>query len=236
MMERKEAYMESRIIFAPDGLDGRQALDVVGKIGGRIYATKIHDLYDRHGRSIVESLKGAGSKRVWVDAKLKDIPRTVKDRAAAIAASGADILTVHTDGEIDMMMAARDGAPKMMILGVTVLTSLDEDQNHLLTGQPVKAAVLYRARLAKLAGLDGVVCSPQEVAMLANRRELVGLKFVTPGTRSAGKDVGDQKRVTTPLEALKAGATKLVIASQISGSVDPIAELDLIEAEISRYP
>lgn len=223
----------SKLVFAPDGLSYEKALDLGRQIGDRVYATKIHDLYDRYGPKVVQAFLEAGVLKVWVDAKLKDIPRTVRDRAAALADAGASIITVHTDGEIEMMMAAVEGAPNVEIYGVTVLTSLSEESVHLLTGHAVKAAVLYRARLAKLAGLHGIVCSPQEVGFLSKRPELKGLKFVVPGTRSPGKEAGDQKRVTTPAEAVSAGATYLVVASQVSKAEDPIAELDQIEKEIA---
>lgn len=223
-------YTEDRVVVAADELSLDQCLELASRIKDRVYAIKVHNVYDEHGPSVVGRLHDAGVTRVWVDYKLKDIPNTVKLRAKAIARSGADILTVHASGEIEMMMAALESG--IQIYGITVLTSLDEEQAHLLTGQPVKAAVLYRARLAKLAGIHAVVCSPNEVDMLAKRPELKGLEFVTPGIRSEGKDKGDQKRIGTPGGALKAGSHRLVIGRQITGAADPVQALEELEQEI----
>lgn len=221
------------VVLAADKLSLDQCLMLVGQVGSRVHAIKVHDVYDQYGPSVVSTLKRAGAQRVWVDAKLHDIPNTVQARAKAIANSGADILSIHASGEIEMMMAAREGAPSMEIFGITVLTSLIEEQAHLLHGQPAKAAALYLARLAKLAGITGVVCSPKEVGLLGKRPELVGLKLVVPGIRSAGQDSGDQQRFDTPANAMKAGATHLVIGRQIIDATDPQAALDMIEAEIA---
>ncbi|MDP2641945.1 MAG: orotidine 5'-phosphate decarboxylase / HUMPS family protein, partial [bacterium] len=134
------------------------------------------------------------------DLKLHDIPKTVRARTRDLVASGADIITVHIPGGIDMMMAALEGAAgRAEIWGITALTSLSEEDVHLEAGHPSKATVLYRARMAKLAGLQAVVCSPKETAMLAGRPELTGLTIVNPGVRSAGVAHGDQARVDTPI-------------------------------------
>ncbi len=221
----------SRIVLAADELNLDQCLDLTRKIGHRVYAVKIHNLYDAYGPNVVEQLHKASAFRVWVDAKLHDIPNTVRLRAKAIGDSGAEILTVHAGGEIEMMMAAVEVFP-YEVYAITVLTSLDEEQAHLLHGQPSKAGVLYRARLAKLAGVAGVVCSPKEVGMLAKRPELKGMKSIVPSVRSLGKDVADQKRVDTPTNAVKAGATHLVVGRQITQAKDPVAALDALEAEL----
>ncbi len=223
----------SKLIFSIAGIPQERALDLVNTIGPRVYAVKIHDLFDTAGPGVIQKFLDAGARRVWIDAKFKDIPKTVKRRTAALAAAGASIITVHTDGEVDMMRAAKEGAPDAMILGVTILTSLEEDQVQLLAGQPVRAAVLYRARLARLAEIDGVVCSPHEVGSLKKRWELHSLSLVVPGTRSAGKAAGDQKRVTTPKEAIQNGATYLVVESQVIDAPDPLAELRRIEEEVA---
>jgi orotidine-5'-phosphate decarboxylase len=206
---------------------------LASKIGDRVHAVKVHNLYDAQGPTVVRQLHGAGAKRVWVDVKLHDIPNTVRLRARAIADSGADIITVHASGEIEMMMAAVDAFP-FEVFAITVLTSLNEEQVHLLHGQPSKAAVLYLARLAKLAGVDGVVCSPKEVGILAKRPELKGMKIIVPGVRSVGKDAGDQQRVDTPGNAVKNGATYLVVGRQITQAKDPVAALDALEVELTE--
>ena len=222
----------SRIILAADELSLDQCLKLVSKIGDRVHAIKIHNVFDQQGPRVVQQLRNAGARRIWVDTKLHDIPNTVKLRAKAIAESGADILTVHASGEIEMMMAAVEFGPAE-IYAITVLTSLGEEQAHLLHGQPSKAGALYLARLAKLAGVHGVVCSPKEVGILAKRPELQGLKFITPGVRSSGKTTDDQKRVDTPAGAIVSGSTHLVVGRQITQATDPVEALRQIEAEIS---
>lgn len=223
----------SRIILAVDDLGLGQCLELVSKVGNQVYAIKIHNFFDQYGPSVIQRLRDAGARRVWVDAKLKDIPNTVKLRAKAIAESGADILTVHASGEIEMMMAAVEAGPAE-IYAVTVLTSLDEEQTSLLHGQPSKAAVLHLARLAKLAGVHGVVCSPEEVRVLAKRPELQGLKFVTPGIRSSGSATDDQKRVGSPANTITSGSTHLVIGRQITQASNPTEVLREIEGSIHR--
>jgi orotidine-5'-phosphate decarboxylase len=206
---------------------------LASRVGERVYAIKIHNLFDAHGPEFVKLLHNAGAKRVWVDAKLHDIPNTVRLRARALEWSGAKIITVHASGEIEMMTAAVEEF-SAEVYAITALTSLSEEQVHLLHGQPSKAAVLYLARLAKMAGVAGVVCSPKEVGVLAKRPELKGMKFIVPGVRSIGKDAGDQQRVDTPLNAVKAGATHLVVGRQITQAKDPVEALDALEAELAE--
>lgn len=226
-----------RIILAADGLELDEVLDIARAIGDRLYAVKVHDVFDAHGPKVVKALRTVGARRVWYDAKLHDIPNTVGWRARAIGKGAepgteVDILTVHASGEIEMMMKAVEHGPQE-IYAVTALTSLDEEQVHLTYGQPSKAAVLYLARLAKLAGVHGIVCSPKEVGMLAKRPELEGLKFIVPGVRSAGVKADDQKRTDTPAAAVRAGAHHLVIGRQLTLASDPSEALDEIEDEIA---
>lgn len=217
--------------MAADELSLDQCLELASQVGDRVHAIKVHNMFDKQGPGVVQRLRDAGARRVWVDAKLHDIPNTVKLRAKAIAESGADILTVHASGEIEMMMAAVEAGPAE-IYAITVLTSLGEEQAHLLFGQPSVAGALYRARLAKLAGVHGVVCSPKEVGILSKRPELQGLKFITPGVRSPGKAADDQKRVDTPAGAIASGSTYLVIGRQITQASNPMEALHQIEKEI----
>lgn len=223
----------SRIILAVNEPSLGQCLELVSKVGDLVYAIKIHNVFDQYGPSVVQRLRDAGARRVWVDAKLKDIPSTVKFRAKAIAESGADILTVHASGEIEMMMAAVEAGPAE-IYAATVLTSLDEEQANLLSGRPTKSEALYLARLAKLAGVHGVVCSPMEVRVLSKRPELQGLKFVTPGIYSSGRATDDQKRVGSPANSIASGSTHLVIGRQITQAPDPTKVLREIKESIHR--
>lgn len=223
---------ESRIILAADELTLDQCLELVNMVGGRIYAAKVHIIMDQHGPSIVKRLLQAGAPRVWVDAKLHDIPNTAARRAEAILESGAYAVTVHASGEVKMMKAVVETG--IRVYAVTVLTSLEEEQAHLVYGQPTKATVLYQARLAKLAGAHAVVCSPKEVGMLAQQPELQGLEFITPGVRPVGASTDDQKRVDTPTAAIMAGATYLVIGRPIIKAADPVAALQVLNEEVWR--
>ncbi|MBI5793669.1 orotidine-5'-phosphate decarboxylase [Candidatus Uhrbacteria bacterium] len=221
----------SRVILATDELTLEETLTLSEKIGHRVLF-KIHSLWDEHGPGVVEQLNKAGVKLVWVDLKLHDTPSTVRRRARAVRESGASFVSVHAAGEVEMMMAALETG--IQVIAITVPTSLTEEQAHLLHGQPSKAGVLYLARLAKLAGVKNVVCSPKEVGLLAKRPELVGMNFITPGVRSAGVDHADQQRVDTPAAAIKAGAKWLVVGRQITQAKDPVSALRAIESEIEE--
>lgn len=221
-----------RIIIAADELDLEQTLRLAETIGKRVYAFKIHNLYDLHGPSVVERLRRTGAQRVWVDAKLHDIPNTVRLRAKAIAASGADIVSVHACGGINMMQAALESG--LQTYAITILTSLDEAQVENLYYRRPATAVLEFAMLAMLAKAHGVVCSPKELESLARSEDIIrGLKFVVPGIRSAGKGTDDQKRTDTPVAALKAGANYLVIGRQITKAADPVAAFEELAKEIA---
>lgn len=225
--------MNDTIIIAADELSLQDCIDLTEKIGDRVYAIKVHGAYDEFGPDVVGKLKSAGATRVWMDAKLHDIPNTARFRAEAFAKAGVDIITVHASGGVEMMRAACEGAPNAEIYAVTVLTSLAEEDVQAIYGKSVEEAVRELAHMAKRAGVAGVVCSPKEVTMLAGDPELTGLKFVVPGVRSEGKDAHDQKRVATPKEAVDAGATHLVIGRQVVTAADPVAALEEIEAELS---
>lgn len=222
---------KQKIILALDDLDFAESVRLVETIGSEVYAVKIHSLYDRYGSDVVKKLKECGAKKVWIDHKLHDIPATVKLRARALTDAGADILTVHASGDIDMMSAASNFGPAE-VFGVTVLTSLTSYQVKWLHGKSTIQIVVYLAKRAKIAGLQGIVCSSQEVGILKDVSELRGMKFITPGVRSLGIDVHDQKRIETPRFALEAGATHLVIGRQITKAADPIKALRDLEAEI----
>jgi orotidine-5'-phosphate decarboxylase len=173
---------------------------------------------------------------VFCDMKFHDIPNTVAGAVREIARLGVAILNVHAAGGEAMMRAAMDAAgvvsPRPKVIGVTVLTSLDERD---LAATGVNAApldqVVRLATLAKSSGLDGVVCSPQEIAAVRAAR---GKDFVivTPGVRPAGGDLADQRRVMTPAEALKAGADILVIGRPITGAADPAVAARTIAASL----
>lgn len=224
--------MNEKIILATDDLSIDDTIALTERVGCRVYAVKIHEAYDIVGSGIVLQLKEAGAHRVWMDAKLHDIPNTVRLRAKAYAEAGIDIISVHASGGVEMMRKALDGAPKAEIYAITVLTSLSEEEAQRVYGRTVQEEVVALAHLAKEAGVHGVVCSPWEVALLAGMPELSGLKFVVPGVRSGGAPLNDQKRTATPREALDAGATHLVVGRQVTKAGNPLEALDAIESEL----
>lgn len=225
---------EDAVIVAVDGLSLAQCLTLVRAIGARVYAIKVHAAYDAGGPAVVGKLKDAGARRVWVDAKLNDIPNTVRLRAKAFADAGADIVSVHASGGAEAMRAARAGAPGTEIYAITVLTSFTEEEAATIYGRPLDRAVRMLAHLAAEAGVHGVVCSPREVALLRSDPELADMPLIVPGVRSAGTDAHDQKRVLTPAETLLAGARRIVAGRQIASAADPAAALDELEGELRR--
>ncbi len=193
------------------------------------------------GPALVREIAAAGT-RVFLDLKLHDIPNTVGRAAAAAVRTGASILNCHAAGGAAMMQAfgaegraaaAKAGLPRPSLLAVTVLTSLDAAALSRigLLGSPREAA-LRLALLAKESGLDGVVCSPEETAAI---RAACGSDFllVVPGVRPAGTEAGDQKRVATPGEAIRAGADLLVVGRPILAAEGRAAAARAIVAEIA---
>ncbi len=174
---------------------------------------------------------------VFADTKFHDIPNTVAGAARTIARLGVAMFNVHASGGEAMMRAAKDAAmqidPEVKVIAVTVLTSL-ADGDLETVGQAASAAeqVTRLAKLAKSSGLDGVVCSPKEIALV---RESCGPHFliVTPGIRPAGTDLADQRRVTAPVEAIRAGANILVVGRPITAAKDPAQAAAAIAAGIA---
>ena len=191
------------------------------------------ELYAAGGMQFVSKLNSLG-KKVFLDLKLYDIGETVKRATRRICETGTPtFLTVH--GSRVVMQAAVEGRgnSRTQLLAVTVLTSFDqEDLADLGYNLPVSDLVELRVNKAKESGMDGIVCSPVDVARV---RQVAGrdLTLVTPGVRSAGAPKGDQKRVATPEEAMHDGADYLVIGRQVTRAADPRAACDEILAEIS---
>jgi orotidine-5'-phosphate decarboxylase len=190
--------------------------------------------YGGDGLALGRALIGAG-KRVFFDLKLLDIDNTVERGAAAIARTGASMLTVHAYPQC--MRAARKGAAGsgLAILGVSVLTSMDDaDVAEAGFARDVAGLVSLRAGQAKAAGIGGLVCSPHEAGTV---RAIVGpdMAIVTPGIRPAGSAPGDQKRVLGPTAAVAAGATHLVVGRPITAAPDPKAAAEAILAEVRGH-
>jgi len=206
------------ILCAVDTPDLDRARTLIAAVSGAVGGVKLGlEFFAAHGPAGVRMAAGS-KKKLFLDLKLHDIPNTVAGAVRAALALEPLFLTLHSAGGDAMMRAAVEarGARRTKLLAVTVLTSLDAS-DLAATGQdgPVEAQVRRLALLAKAAGLDGVVCSPQEVALL---RQACGKDFllVVPGIRPAGAALGDQKRVQTPRAAIEAGADYLVIGRPIT--------------------
>jgi len=225
--------MPNPIIVALDVESAAEARELVAKLESRVNFFKVGmELYAAAGVEFVRELVAQG-RDVFLDLKFYDIPETVKRAVAQVARTGVRFLTVHAVGSV--MCAAvegRAGAP-LQLLGVTVLTSFGpEDLEELATTHTIAELVEGRARRALELGLDGVIASPLEAAPL---RRAIGPQpiLVTPGVRSAGAALGDQKRVATPAEAIRNGADYLVIGRQITRAADPAAEAARILEEVA---
>lgn len=211
------------VAVALDTADLGRALGWAAAVGPHVRAVKVGlELFLRHGADGVRAAREAsGGREVFLDLKLHDIPTTVAGAARAVAALAPDYLTVHAGGGPDMVRAAVDTLPGTSVVGVTVLTSLSqEDLVRLGVGGSAIDAVRRLAVLAVGAGARALVCSPLEVADV--RREVgPDITLVTPGVRPAGELRADQSRVATPEQALAAGADLLVLGRPLTGAVDP---------------
>ncbi|MDZ7662771.1 orotidine-5'-phosphate decarboxylase [Thiohalophilus sp.] len=223
----------SPVIVALDYANAREALAFVDKVSPERCRLKVgKELFTAEGPQLVRELVRRDFE-VFLDLKFHDIPNTVARACAAAAELGVWMINVHTLGGSKMMQAAREAvarsANKPLLIGVTILTSMGADDLHEigLSGEPGDN-VEKLAALAAQSGLDGVVCSPQELSSL--RRQLpAGFQLVTPGIRPAGSASGDQTRIMTPADAMTAGSTHLVIGRPITRADDPMQALEEIE-------
>jgi orotidine-5'-phosphate decarboxylase len=229
------ADMADRLIVGLDVPSVDQARALVERIGDavRFYKVGYWLLYSPGAERLIGDIKAAG-KRLFLDAKLHDIPQTVEIGAARAAERGVDLLTVHA--EPGVMEAAVKGAAGsgMMVFGVTVLTSLDDaDLAEIGYAMGVKALVERRARQAVQAGCHGIIASPDDRPdRLRAAAGSQGLLIATPGIRPAGDAAGDQKRIATPAEAIAAGSDYLVVARPVVAKADPGAAARAIIGEM----
>ncbi len=227
---------DPKIIVALDFPTADQALELVAKLDPQRCRLKVgKELFTRSGPELVRTLVADGYD-VFLDLKYHDIPNTVARACAAAADLGVWMVNVHALGGEKMMRAAREALEGLerrpLLIAVTILTSMGEDDlpGIGLSGSPADN-VRRLAALAQASGLDGVVCSPQEVTMLRGELDSA-FALVTPGIRPAGGDKGDQTRIMTPSQALDAGSSYLVIGRPITAAPDPLAALAAIEAEL----
>jgi len=226
-----------RLIVALDVSSTAAAQKIVAAVGDSAFCYKVGmQLYTAEGPRVVRDLVASG-RRVFLDLKYHDIPTTVAAAVCEAAGLGVSMLTIHASGGGKMMRAATEAARNrnaaLMVLSVTVLTSLDDnDLDKLGIHGRVQDQVLRLAALAIANGCPGVVASAQEASAL--RGELEGeFAIVCPGVRPAGAEPGDQARVVTPAEAISAGATHIVVGRPITGAADPASEARAILGQIS---
>lgn len=229
--------VKERLIVALDVSSATQAQKLVLAVGESASTYKIgKQLFTAEGPQVVRDLVASGRK-VFLDLKFHDIPNTVAAAVSEAAKLGVSMLTVHATGGTQMLRAAVEAAQSsprpLLILAVTVLTSLsDQDLQEL--GMPVGVGdqVLRLAGIARMAGCGGVVASAHEARSL--RRNLgTGFAIVTPGVRPAGSAAGDQARVVTPADAIRAGASHIVVGRPITGAPDPSAAAAAIVREMA---
>jgi orotidine-5'-phosphate decarboxylase len=229
---------QDRLIVALDVPSAAKARQLVQSIGDAASTYKIgKQLFTAEGPHLVRELIASGRK-VFLDLKFHDIPNTVAGAVSSAAELGVSMLTVHASGGSRMLKAAAEAASqsasKPMVLGVTVLTSMNEaDLQELGITTGVGGQVLRLAGLALAAGCGGLVASAQEARQL--RKELgEGFALVTPGVRPAGAAAGDQARVVTPAQAIEAGATHLVVGRPILDAPNPAKAAADIVREIEQ--
>ena len=220
--------MGKDVIVACDFSSAQQVFDFLDKFEERKPFVKIGmELYYAEGPSIVKVLKERGHK-VFLDLKLHDIPNTVKKSMSVLSSLDIDMCNVHAAGTINMMTAAlegltRDDGSRPLLIAVTQLTSTDREtmERDLLIHDEMDKVVMHYAHNALTAGLDGVVCSPQESGKV---HQECGNSFltVTPGVRFKDGDAGDQKRIMNPAEAKKAGSDYIVVGRPITSAADPV--------------
>ncbi len=190
------------------------------------------ELYYAEGPEVVRYLKSLGHS-VFLDLKLHDIPNTVKSAMKVLSQLGVDMTNVHAAGGVEMMKAAREGlGTQAKLIAVTQLTSTSESQmqdfQNIQTS--LQESVIHYAKKTAEAGLDGVVCSAQEVQLI---KQATNSDFIclTPGIRPAGAAVGDQKRVMTPADAYQIGSDYIVVGRPITQAEDPVAAYHAIKDE-----
>ena len=223
---------EDKIIVALDVNNPEEALDLVQKLESYVGYFKVGLEFINSMLALLVTASDLGNatkeliairelfslldKQMFWDGKLKDIPNTVGKCSIPIAKMGVEMFNIHASGGVEMMRNAVENRGNSRVLAVTVLTSLSEEEAYLSYGAPSKAKVIEFARWAKIAGVNGLICSAKELEVLGKCEEFDDLLKVTPGIRPKWAQKGDQKRVMTPAEAIAAGADYLVIGRPIT--------------------
>jgi len=231
-----------KLIVALDVDNAQRARELVSILRDQIGMFKIgSQLFTIAGPDIVREVVKSGA-RVFLDLKFHDIPNTVAAAGVAATQLGVSIFNVHAAGGSEMMrrtadavsqVAAREGIPRPSVIAVTILTSMDEIVlSEVGLHSTCVDQVRTLAQLADSSGMDGVVASPREVSIIRTNVKTAPFLIVTPGVRPAGVVPNDQKRVSTPAEAIKMGADYIVIGRPITGATDPAAAARQIAQEM----
>jgi orotidine-5'-phosphate decarboxylase len=231
--------MSCDLILALDVPTREAAAPILRQLRGQLRWVKVGlQLFTTYGPNYVREVAGMGF-HVFLDLKLHDIPNTVAKAVESLAPLPISMLTLHTAGGAEMMRAAREAQqkhnPNLLLLGVTVLTSMDSaGLNEIGVTTPAADQVARLGQLAANSGLRGLVCSPLEVAMLRSKLP-ADMQLITPGIRTAGEtDSDDQKRIMTPADAAKAGSTYIVVGRPILKAADPADAARAILAELAN--
>ena len=229
--------MNREVIIACDFSSAAQLTAFLDRFGAERPFVKIGmELFYAEVPAIVREVKRRGHK-IFLDLKLHDIPNTVKKAMAVLSGLDVDIVNLHAAGTIEMMKAALEGltrpdGSRPLLIAVTQLTSTSEQRmrEELLIDRPIDEVIVHYAKNAKIAGLDGVVCSPLEAGMV---KAACGSDFltVTPGVRFADGEAGDQVRITTPARAREIGSDYIVVGRPITAAADPLAAYHRCVAE-----
>lgn len=226
---------DDRLIVALDVPNALQGLRLVEKLGDEVSFYKIGlGMLTGGGLALANELTEKG-KRVFLDMKLFDIGQTIENAVTGLSQYNLDFLTVHGDPNVVRAAVAGRGDKDLKILAVTVLTSQDRSDLDLalIRSGDIKDIVCERARLAFMAGADGVIASPQEAALIRALPEAEGKLIVTPGVRPTGTNADDQKRVASPAVAIGNGANHVVVGRPIWKAEDPLSAARLIKAELA---
>ncbi|MFP3384720.1 MULTISPECIES: orotidine-5'-phosphate decarboxylase [Tritonibacter] len=224
---------DDRLIVAMDVPNAIAGLKLAEQLGDAVSFYKIGlGMLTGGGLALANELKQELGKKIFLDMKLFDIGATVENAVRGLSQFELDFLTVHGDPHV--VRAAKEGAAgkDLKILAVTILTSLDRNDldDALIKSGDITDLVQERAGKALAAGADGVIASPQEAALIRALPEAEGKLIVTPGVRPVGADLGDQKRVTTPMQALEAGADHIVVGRPIwQAEVPRLAAQDILK-------
>lgn len=228
---------DDRLIVALDVPNLLQGMEIAKILGDSVSFYKIGlGMLTGGGLALANELKQEHGKRIFLDMKLFDIGATVQAAVRGLVQYDLDFLTVHGDPQVVAAAAMGKGASQTKILAVTILTSLDRNDldANLIKAGDLAELTIERAARALEAGADGVISSPQEAARIRALPQAAGKLIVTPGVRPMGADVGDQKRVATPAQALSDGADHIVVGRPIWAAADPRAAALSVLQEIAR--